>query len=227
MYRKIFFSRQIVRQLAGPALVSGHRGSLPAKGPGGRIRRVRANATTTSADSELVGSIRQGDSPAEGALYEKYSSRIYFLALSELHSSEDAEDVRAETFLRVLQALRQDQLRSPDSLGSFIVGVALNVIREQVRHKYKMQPLDEIHLEVSGERSLETAFIDSEAREAIREVARRLKPREQAFVRMHYYEGMANEEVARSLGVKPERLRLIKSRALKSFRKIYKKLSKS
>lgn len=181
---------------------------------------------TTSPDVELVASIREGDSTAETALYERYSARVYFLALSELHSKEDAEDVRAETFLRVLQSLRQDQLRSPGSLGSFIVGTALNVIREQARRRYKTQSLDEIELNLSGERSLESAFIDAEAAQALEEAARRLKPRERAFLRMYYYEELPNEEIARSLGVKEERLRLIKSRALKSFREMYKQLTK-
>ena len=200
-------------------------GSLPAKSPGGRIPRVQENAPT-SLDSELVASIRQGESPAETALYQKYSSRVYFLALSELHSREDAEDIRAETFLRVLQALRRDHLRSPDSLGSFIVGTALNVIREQVRQKYKTQSLDETEANLTGYCSLESAFIDSEASRAIEETARRLKPREREFLRMHYYEEMSKEEIARALGVKEERLRLIKSRALKRFREIYNKLTK-
>src|SRR5437773_12162334 len=110
---------------------------------------------TTLPDSELVTNVEQGDKLAEGALYDRYSSRVYFLALSELHSREDAEDIRAETFLRVLQALRQDQLRSPDSLGSFIVGTALNVIREQVRQKYKTQSLDFTEANLTGESSLE------------------------------------------------------------------------
>lgn len=81
-------------------------------------------------------------------------------------------------------------------------------------------------LELTGERSLESAFIDSEASRAIEEAARRLKPREQEFLRMHYYEELPKEEIARSLGVKQERLRLIKSRALKRFRESYKKLAK-
>jgi len=180
--------------------------------------------TSTSLDRELVSSIRQGDSTAEAALYERYSSRVYFLALSELHSRDNAEDVRAETFLRVLQALRQGQLRSPDSLGSFIVGIALNVIREQIRQSYKTQSLDESELSMTGERSLESAFLDAEASRALDEAARELKPREREFLRLYYYEELPKDEIARVLGVKPERLRLIKSRALKSFRESYKKL---
>lgn len=181
---------------------------------------------TTSLDAEIVANIRLGDASAETALYEKYSARVYFLALSELHSKEDAEDVRAETFLRVLQALRQDQLRSAGSVGSFIVGTALNVIREQVRQGYKTQSLDEREANLTGENSLESAFVDSEASRAIEAAARRLKPREREFLRMHYYEELPKEEIARALGVKEERLRLIKSRTLKSFREIYKKLTK-
>lgn len=183
-------------------------------------------SATTTLDGELAASIRQGDSAAETALYEKYSARIYFLALSELHSKEDAEDVRAETFLRVLQALRQDQLRSPDSLGSFIVGTALNVIREHVRRSYKTQALDERELNLVAERSLESAFIDAETTKALEEAASALKPRERAFLRMHYYEELPKEEIARALGVKEERLRLIKSRALSKFREIYARLRK-
>ena len=189
--------------------------------------RIVQETRTTSLDRELVSSIRQGDSTAEAALYERYSSRVYFLALSELHSRDDAEDVRAETFLRVLQALRQDQVRSPDSLGSFIVGTALNVIRELIRRSYKTQSLGESELNISSERSLESAFLDAESSQALEEAARELKPREREFLRLYYYEELPKHEIARLLGIKQERLRLIKSRALKRFRESYKKLTKA
>lgn len=171
------------------------------------------DSATTSADGEFVASIRRGDSVAETALYEKYSARVYFLALSELHSKEDAEDVRAETFLRGLRALRQDQLRSPDSLSSFIVGIALNVIREFTRKRLGTEPLDERELEAAGERSPESVFLDEETSRSITDAARRLKPRDREFLRMYYYEELPREEIARVLGVREERLRLIKSRA--------------
>ena len=44
---------------------------------------------TTLSDSELVASVAGGDPLAEGALYEKYSERVFFLALSERHSREE------------------------------------------------------------------------------------------------------------------------------------------
>lgn len=180
----------------------------------------------TLLDSDLVANVRVGDSQAETALYERYSARIYFLALSEMRSAEDAEDVRTETFLRVIQALRQDKLRSAESLPSFIVGIALNVIREHSRAKFKTEQLDGSEVNLPGEQSLESAFLDSETSEAIKLAAARLKPRERDFLRLYYYEELSKEEISRSLGIKEERLRLIKSRALKSFRQIYQRLKK-
>lgn len=175
---------------------------------------------------ELVARIRQGDASAETALYEKFSARVYFTALSETHSKDDAEDIRAETFLRVIQALRQDKLRSADALPSFIVGFALNVIREHIRQKYRADSLEDYEYDVASEVSLESVFLDAETSRALEQAARQLKPREQQFLRMYYYDELSKEEIAQRLGINEERVRLVKSRALQSFRDIYKKITK-
>lgn len=177
-------------------------------------------------EGDLVRKIGNGETEAEELLYEKYSARIYFLALSELHSKDDAEDVRAETFLRVIQSLREGKLRSAESLSSYIVGFALNVIREHRRHQSRIDSLENYDYDVAGEGSLEDIFLDAETRLAMTEVAKQLKPREQEFLRMYYYEELSKEEISSRLGIREERLRLIKSRALQSFREIYKKISK-
>ncbi len=213
MYQEVwlFFSRQV---------------SLPLPMVAGRIRHDMQRSVDTSLNNDLVTNIQQGDSAAETVLYEKFASRVYFLALSELHSKDDAEDVRAETFLRVIQALREGKLRSADSLPSFIVGFALNIIRELVRHKYKTDSLEDYEYDVAGEGSLEDVFLDAESSRAIEEAAKKLKPREQQFLRMYYYEELPKEEISARLGIKEDRLRLIKSRTLQSFREIYQKIAK-
>lgn len=177
-------------------------------------------------NQELVARIRQSDAEAEATLYKKFSARVYFTALSETHSKEDAEDVRAETFLRVIQALREGKLRSADSLPAFIVGITLNVIREHVRQKYRADSLEDYEYDIASDSSLEAAMLDAETSRALREAARELKPREQLFLRLYYFEELPKEEIARKLGIKEERLRLIKSRALQRFKEIYKKMTR-
>ena len=58
----------------------------------------------------------------------------------------------------------------------------------------------------------------------ILDTAAKLNERDRTFLRMYYYEELPKPEIARVLGIKEERLRLIKSRALKRFAEIYSKL---
>ena len=60
----------------------------------------------------------------------EYSSRIYYVALRKLRSASAAEDVRNETLLRVIQALRAG---SPEALPGFVLGIARNVVLEEFR----------------------------------------------------------------------------------------------
>jgi RNA polymerase sigma-70 factor (ECF subfamily) len=162
----------------------------------------------------------------EETLYEKYAARVYYLALRELRSPADAEDVRSETFLRVFQALRDNRLREPQALASFILGTTRNVSREWLRKQGRLEQLDEHQGEESGS-GAPPLLLDSEVKESIERVLHRLKPREKAFLRLYYYDELPAPEIARQLGMKEERLRLIKSRALKRFREIYERLAKS
>ena len=175
----------------------------------------------------LVNEILRGEAQAETALYEQFAARVYFTALSETHSQTDAEDIRAETFLRVIQALRQGKLQKADSLPSFIVGITLNVTREHIRRKYRADSLEDYEHDIASDESLERAMLDAETSRALQECARQLKPREQEFLRLYYYEELSKEEIAQRLGINEERVRLIKSRALASFREIYQKMTRS
>ena len=102
----------------------------------------------------------------------------------------------------------------------------MNVIRELVRQKYRADSLEDYEYDVAGDGSLDTAFLNAETSRALEQAARQLKPREQQFLRMYYYEELPKEEIARRLGINEDRVRLIKSRALQSFREIYKKMTK-
>jgi RNA polymerase sigma factor (sigma-70 family) len=177
-------------------------------------------------DSELVSRIQTGEFESEAELYERYAARVYYLALRESRSPQDAEDVRAETFLRVLQAIRGNQLRTADSLGSFILGVARNVLRElyvRRRHMGDSLPAEEVELATP---SHEQVFLDREVQTAIQRTIDRLRPRERLVLRMLFYEELATAEVARAAAIAPERVRLVKSRALKHFREIHGRLNR-
>jgi RNA polymerase sigma-70 factor (ECF subfamily) len=174
-------------------------------------------------DAELVRSIQNGIESAGADLFEKYSRRVYYLALRELRSHADAEDVRAETFLRVLKAIRDRQIRSPDSLSSYILGVARNIILESLRSPHRAANEREVPDVPAPEPDPE---LDEDVRQAIQGTIHRLKPKEREFLRLYYYDELPKEEIARRIGVDEERVRLVKHRSLKSFREIYERLKR-
>src|SRR5712692_10899868 len=177
-----------------------------------------------SVDTQLVADIQNGQTQAEAALYEKYCAKVYYVALRESRSTHDAEDVCAETFLRVLQAIRGRELRSAAALPAFILGTTRNVLHELFsRRKQVGKTTDPEDADLSLP-SHEKLFLDSEVQLAIEQTIGRLKPRERDMLRMHFYEELWPEEIARSFGIARERVRLVKSRALQHFREVYKRL---
>jgi len=175
----------------------------------------------TPSDTQLVANIQNGQSESETALYQRYSAKVYYLALRDSKSQQDAEDVRGETFLRVLQAIRDNRLRSAESLPSFILSVTRNVLREfYARRRQAGEPVEFSPVEPSSP-SHEGAFLGREVCLAVQKTIERLKPRERAVLRMCFFEELPTEEIARRVDIAPERVRLVKSRALKRFREIH------
>jgi RNA polymerase sigma factor (sigma-70 family) len=181
---------------------------------------------SAGADTELVTNIRNGRSDAEAALYERYAPKVYYLALRESRSPHDAEDVRAETFLRVLQAIRGNALRSPEAVASFILGTTRNVLHELYSRRRQSAAAKEPEPEDLSTPSHEEQFLDSEVQQAIQQTIVRLKPRDRDLLRMHFYEELPTHEIAKRSGIAPERVRLVKSRALKRFGEYYRRLTR-
>jgi RNA polymerase sigma factor (sigma-70 family) len=181
----------------------------------------------SAADEELVAGIQAGHSQAETAIYEKYASRVYYLALRESRSTHDAEDVRAETFLRVLQAIRNNQVHSKGSLPSFILGTTRNVLHELFHRRRQRGVTAQPEEAVLPTPPHEELFLETEVRQAIEQTIARLKPRERVLLRLHFYEELTSVEIARQVGIAPERVRLVKSRALRHFREVYQRLDRA
>ena len=69
---------------------------------GGRIPRVpNTDRNTTTSDLALVTAIRSGDQSAMAALYDRYSSIVYSVALRVLQDTGTAEDVLQEIFMQL------------------------------------------------------------------------------------------------------------------------------
>jgi len=67
---------------------------------------------------------------------------------ARMMASDEVEDLRQETLIRVFAALRkQDGVRRPESFGAFVNSVCNNVLSEYYRSAAKDQPIEDPRLE--------------------------------------------------------------------------------
>ena len=131
-----------------------------------------------------------------------------------------ADDVRQETFLRVLRTLKTPGgLRTAESLGAFVNSVCNNVLFECYRAGAKVQQLAEGHDQVDERGpSVETGLMQSEQRERVREALAALPAREQELLRWLFFEERDKDEICRTLNVDRNYLRVLLHRAKAKFR---------
>ncbi|MBL8088277.1 MAG: sigma-70 family RNA polymerase sigma factor [Chthonomonas sp.] len=95
----------------------------------------------TLAEKRWLSALAKGDPQALGAIYEMYGERIFRYAYRMLSNRSDAEDVTAETFLRVLR--RSSELRADGAFRTWIFRITRNLCIDKMRqHKLIELPPD-------------------------------------------------------------------------------------
>jgi len=105
------------------------------------VRAMRAVATTADDERNLVERHRYGDPEAFAEVYETYSGMVYNLALRLSGSSDRAQDLSQEIFLRVFRSL--GRFRGQSSLKTWIYRICLNHCRSRLgRRRLQVEPLE-------------------------------------------------------------------------------------
>lgn len=78
----------------------------------------------TPTDMEIVRRVQTGDAEAFGELVNRYSGRIYALALAMVRDAQRAEDVTQEAFIRAYEHL--DGFRGASAFGTWLYRIAYN-----------------------------------------------------------------------------------------------------
>ena len=98
----------------------------------------------TSAQVDLVSSIRTGDRQAEAELVERYSRGVMIIIRREVHDTAFAEDIYQDVFRIVLEKIRQGDVREPERLSGFVCGVARNLVIDYFRRAARRESMAEI-----------------------------------------------------------------------------------
>jgi RNA polymerase sigma factor (sigma-70 family) len=166
-----------------------------------------------------VRSLQQGDPSTEEHFVSHFSPILLRKLRKELHSTELAQDLRQETFLRVLTVLRSDHsIREPERFEFFVLGVCNNVLYETYRQKKKMVFLDP-ELEISSNvASPDTCAMAAETTNQLQTMLLELPPRIRAILKAALLEDQDRDEICLEFGVNRNHLRLLICRAKKALR---------
>src|SRR5579864_9561433 len=93
-----------------------------------------------SFDGSYLGRLRSGDFSTQQHFVAYFSELIRIKLRKRLPSTGAMEDVRQETFTRVLRLLTEKRIHQPERLGAFVNSVCNNVLRERYRSECREIP---------------------------------------------------------------------------------------
>ncbi|MGA2167415.1 MAG: sigma-70 family RNA polymerase sigma factor [Terracidiphilus sp.] len=177
-----------------------------------------------SFDAGYVQSLCAGDRRTQEHFVGYFTALLQVKLRSRLQSLHAIEDVRQETFARVLTVLRKDGgLRQPERLGAFVNTVCNHVLFEQYRSSSRSESLD-----AEGRPELPALGADAldivaarQIKEKVREILLDLSPRDRSLLKAVFLDERDRDEVCREFGVDRQYLRVLLHRAKQEFKAEY------
>jgi len=175
-------------------------------------------------DASYVEKLRAGDAHIEGHFVNYFSELIRLKLRSRLNSKDAIEDVRQETFMRVLTLLRgKGGLRQPDRLGPFVNSVCNHVLFEHYRSQKRTEATidDEVEATIAGREPSALSLLEAKDTErVVRQILNQLPERDRRLLQL-LLEERNKDEVCAELGITREYLRVLLHRAKQSFKSCY------
>jgi RNA polymerase sigma-70 factor (ECF subfamily) len=171
-------------------------------------------------DDEYLVRLREGDAETERHFVLHFSNAIRMSLRYRLRSWQLIDDIRQETFLRVLNFLRSDKsMDHPERLGAYVHSVSINVMMELLRAstRHPAMPDDAHHLVDQGVNP-EGEVVTRERKDLVRTVLEELPEKDRRILRAVFLEDLDKEEVCKAFEVNRDYLRVLVHRAKIRFR---------
>jgi len=171
-------------------------------------------AVNTDADEHLIAQIAKGERSAFAALYDRYSTPLYSLALKMLANEAEAQDLLQEVFLSVWNKAATFRAER-GSAFSWVVAQLRNRAIDKIRSRRRHGELIEANapdLEPADSGTLSSAdqCEISERARVVRSALKEISDDQRQVLRLAYFEGLTQAEIAEQL---EEPLGTIKARA--------------
>jgi RNA polymerase sigma-70 factor (ECF subfamily) len=171
-------------------------------------------------NQDYLTRLRAGDAETERHFVLHFSNAIRLSLRYRLRSWQLIEDIRQETFLRVLNFLHSDRpMDHPERLGAYVHSVAINVMMELLRASTRHPAMpDDAHDLVDQGVNPENEAVTAERKAMVRALLDELPAKDKRILRAVFLEDVDKDEVCRRFDVTRDYLRVLVHRAKLRFR---------
>lgn len=151
----------------------------------------------------------------EAELCRRFAPRLRLYGLRHLGAEDRAEDLAQDVLLIALAKLRSGEVRVPERIGSFILGIARMRTKSAHRSHRRDGQLDDSFDELPhrpGEPR------DPIARDRLARCLEALNDRQRAIVVLTYYGEQSTRDIATSLGLSANNVRVTRHRGIGQLR---------
>jgi RNA polymerase sigma-70 factor, ECF subfamily len=173
-------------------------------------------------DDSYVQRLKTGD-PGTQQHFVAYFSELILIKLRARYISADViEDVRQETFLRVLGILRRDEggVQHPERFGALVNSVCNNVLLEQYRSSNRADSMEDGFDPPDKTIDMDRALVSDEARRRVEAVLAKMSERDRRLLQAVFLDEIDKDQVCREYGVDRSYLRVLLHRAKLQFKSL-------
>ena len=147
-------------------------------------------------------------------LYRDYHGKIYGYIRSRINSTQDAEDLTADVFVKVFEKLDSfDENKA--SLSTWIYTITRNTLTDYFRTRKILEELPESK---ESETSVEEDVLNAEMLERLAEGLKSLDERERDIIILRFYSGKTLREISDKMGISYAYVKILQNKAFEKMK---------
>ena len=173
-------------------------------------------------DELYIRRLVDGDPATEQHFVAYFGDLLWAMLRWRVRSPQLLEDVRQETFLRVLRNLRANGMDHPERLGAYVVSVCRNTLFESFRAESRFCEMgDEGPALIDPKSGADQVYITGERKQQVDTVMKGLPGKDRDLLQALFLDELDKDEICRRFNVDRDYLRVLLHRARLKFRAVY------
>jgi RNA polymerase sigma-70 factor, ECF subfamily len=156
-------------------------------------------------------------------LYRHYAPRVFSYVVYMVGCKQDAEDLTADIFLKIIKAIDRFEYRGKGSFAVWVFRIAHNNVQQFYRklHGQDILPLDNLPEIQSSSLLPDEHLIRKEEFAHLHQILTTLTPRHREIITLRFFGGLRNQEIALMLSLDERTVASHLSRGLKELERKY------